>query len=47
MRSNRTATEQFLKNNNKIEEYELAEIVIERMIEIEIKKIIFEIQKIY
>ena len=36
----------FLKNNNKIEEYELAEIVIERMIEIENqKKIIFEIQK--
>ena len=36
----------YLKNNNKIDEYELAEIVIERMIEIENqKKIIFEIQK--
>ena len=36
----------YLKNNNKIDEYELAEIVIERMIEIENqKKIIIEIQK--
>ena len=36
----------YLKNNNKIDEYELAEIVIERMIEIENqKKIIVEIQK--